>query len=77
LVEICFTDHDCACFSQARYGGCVRIRDVREGGASRRGRHSLDIDIVFYRNRDAVKRPPRVADAAYLPRFGERLLFVA
>ncbi len=57
LVEIGLAEHDGAGLAQLRDDEGVVCRVIGEVRASRRGRHSGDVDIVLHRERNAPERP--------------------
>ena len=77
LIEIGLADQNRAGRAQPRYRGCVVRRHIGERRATGRGGQAGDVDIVLYRNGNAIQRKLRGILRAQSFRLGDRRFFAA
>ena len=69
LIQIGLADDDGPCPLEPGHRGRVLRRLIGERRAGRRGRQTLDVDVVFYGDRHAIERPVGVRFVSQCPRF--------
>ena len=71
LIEIGFAENERPGFAEPCNGDRILVRTITVRRTRSGRRQTLDVDIVLYRNRNAVERTRPLADVSERPRFGK------